>query len=90
MNTTMMKSSINNLLVEMNMLQKQANRFGDKSYEKYQAGNEKASAFYERKQDEILAQIKGIEKAFHILGLGVWKDAQDIWSIPLDDIQRVC
>ena len=87
---TMMKSSINNLLNEMNMLQKKANRFGDKSYEKYQSGNEQASNYYDQKQDLILAEIKGIEKAFKTLGLNVWKDELDTWSIPLDDIERVC
>lgn len=86
----MMKSSINNLLNEMNMLQQKANRLGDKADEKYQAGNEQAYHYYDRKQDLVLAEIDGIEKAFHILGLGVWKDLQDIWSIPLDDIERVC
>lgn len=86
----MMKSSINKLLDKMNELQHEERHLGEKSWEKYQAGNEKASKYYDHKQEVILGQIKGIEIAFKTLGLNVWVDKDGVWSIPLDDIERVC
>lgn len=86
----MMRSSVYHVLEEMDKLEKEADRYSDKAWEKAQNGNMKAADHYDQKSDLALAKIQGIKSALKILGFGVWKDNTGHWHIPLDDIERVC
>ena len=86
----MMKSSVYKALDKINELEKLANKYYDKAWEKYEQGNEKSSDHYEQKGDRTVAVITGMTDTLRILGLGVWRSPEGEWSIPMDDIERVC
>lgn len=86
----MMRSSVYNVLDQMNKLEEKAYRYSDKAYEKCQEGNIKSSDYYDRKSDDILKEIKGFESCLKMLGFNAWKDNTGHWHIPLDDIVKVC
>lgn len=86
----MMRSSIYHAVEQMNSLEKQADRYDDKAWDKQQAGNEKSANYYERKAEDIRFQIKGYKDCLKTLGLDAWIDNHGEWHIPLDDIERVC
>jgi len=86
----MMRASIYHVLDQMNSLEKEADRYEDKSWDKMQAGNEKSANYYDRKADECRLQIKGYKACLKTLGLDAWVDNIGNLHIPLDDIERVC
>ena len=84
------KRCITRALEKMNAIQKEWTRLDDKAWDAYQAGNERRGKCLERKADDILLQIKGFETCLKSLGFGVWITKEGEWTIPLDDIERVC
>ena len=86
----MMRSSVYKALDKINELEKMADKYYDKSWEKYEQGNEKSSDHYEQKGDMTVAAIRGMADTLRILGLGAWRDSEGKWHIPLDDIEKVC
>ena len=87
----MTRIAIEKALSELNDLQRTCDKFEDKAYDLFQAGNIKKSDFYDHKADRVGDKIDGYVSCLRSLCLNVWRNGSTgEWLIPEDDVIKAC